>query len=78
MQESQGILDEIRTILKTARNESQQFSDSQKVRDLLQDLASDYEACNDYNPRRVEGTCEWFFTMRNSANGEIAASASSG
>lgn len=62
MQESQTILDDIRTILETSRQENQKLYDSQKVRDLLRDLASDYETCKDYNPKRVQGTCEWFFT----------------
>lgn len=62
MEESQAILDEIRTILETDRKERQMIEDSEKAGRLLQDLASNYETYKDYNPPRVQGTCEWFFT----------------
>lgn len=61
IQESRTILDKIRMILEEERRTTQKLHDSQKERELLQDLASDYESHKDYNPPRVQGTCEWFF-----------------
>ncbi|KAE8394506.1 hypothetical protein BDV23DRAFT_5179 [Aspergillus alliaceus] len=61
MQESRTILDEIRTILEAGNKHTQRSHEDQKERDLLQDLASDYEDYKDFNPVRVQGTCEWFF-----------------
>ncbi|KAB8234140.1 uncharacterized protein BDW43DRAFT_64210 [Aspergillus alliaceus] len=61
MQESRTILDEIRTILEAGNKHTQRSYEDQKERDLLQDLASDYEDYKDFNPVRVQGTCEWFF-----------------
>ena len=61
MQESRTILDEIRRVLEEGGGHTRRQYEDQKERDLLQDLASDYERGKDFNPRRVERTCEWFF-----------------
>ncbi|OCL07139.1 hypothetical protein AOQ84DRAFT_320378, partial [Glonium stellatum] len=61
MHESLTILDEIRRIIKEDGKQTQINYEDQKERDLLQDLASDYEGYKDFNPLRVQGTCEWFF-----------------
>jgi nucleoside phosphorylase len=51
--------------------------EDEKVRELLHDLASDYEAYKDINPRRLDGTCEWFFndprfySWRDSKNADL-------
>ncbi|KAJ5433545.1 uncharacterized protein N7458_012701 [Penicillium daleae] len=60
MQESRTILDEIRTILEVDSKQTQRNYEDQKERVLLQDLASDYEDYKNFNPPRVQGTCEWF------------------
>ncbi|SPO07333.1 uncharacterized protein DNG_10027 [Cephalotrichum gorgonifer] len=64
MQHSRAILDEISKILEEGRMQTQRIYEDEKERRLLQDLASnyDYERCKDFNPKRVEGTCEWFFS----------------
>jgi hypothetical protein len=61
MQESRAILDEIRQILQESGKQTRQNYADQKERDLLQDLASDYEGYKNFNPERVPGTCEWLF-----------------
>ncbi|PQE04262.1 ankyrin repeat protein [Rutstroemia sp. NJR-2017a BVV2] len=61
MQESRTILDEIRRILKESREQTQRNYEKQEERDLLRDLASDYEGYKNFNETRVPGTCEWFF-----------------
>jgi hypothetical protein len=61
MHESRTILDEIRHIVKEDGKQTQRNYEDQKERDLLQDLTSDYEGYKDFNPLRVQGTCEWFF-----------------
>ncbi|KAH8654691.1 ankyrin repeat-containing domain protein [Ilyonectria robusta] len=61
MQESRTILDEIRRILKEGGMQTQKIYEDQKERDLLRDLASDYEGNKNFNPQRVPGTCQWFF-----------------
>jgi hypothetical protein len=61
MQESRTILDEIRRILKESREQTQRNYEKQEERDLLRDLASDYEGYKNFNDTRVPGTCEWFF-----------------
>ncbi|KAB5569898.1 hypothetical protein GE09DRAFT_1217350 [Coniochaeta sp. 2T2.1] len=40
--------------------QTQRIYEDQKERILLQDLASDYEGYKNFNPQKVEGTCEWF------------------
>ena len=40
--------------------QTQRIYDNQKERALLQDLTSDYEGYKNFNPRKVDGTCEWF------------------
>ena len=60
MQESQDILREIRQVLADAGAQTQKLYDDQNERDLLRDLASDWERGKNFNPQRVEGTCEWF------------------
>ncbi|KAL1991972.1 hypothetical protein VTN49DRAFT_4004 [Thermomyces lanuginosus] len=62
MEKLQSILNEIREIPKATGKEIQKLYVSKEEKDLLQDLASDYEKWKDYNPRRVDGTCDWFFT----------------
>ena len=61
MEKFQDILDEIRAIPEATGREIQKLNVSQEEKDLLEDLASDYEKWKDYNPQKVEGTCEWFF-----------------
>jgi ankyrin repeat domain-containing protein 50 len=61
MHESRTILDEIRHIVKEDGKQTQRNYEDQKEKDLLQDLTSDYEGYKDFNPLRVQGTCEWFF-----------------
>ena len=61
MQQSRTILDEIRRTLEDGGRQTQRNYEDQRERDLLQDLASNYEGYKDFNPQRVEGTCEWFF-----------------
>lgn len=61
MQESRSILDGIQMILDADSKETKRIYEDQKERDLLRDLASDYEDYKDFNPPRVRGTCEWFF-----------------
>lgn len=56
----QDIHDAMQAIPEATRKEIQKIYNSQQVQDLLLDLASDYEKCKDYNPQRVQGTCEWF------------------
>ena len=60
MQESQEILREIRLVLADAGTQTQRLYDDQNERDLLCDLASDWESGKNFNASRVEGTCEWF------------------
>lgn len=62
MQESREVLGEIRKFLEADRRQNQTNYEDQKERDLFQDLASGYEDYKDFNPARVEGTCEWFLT----------------
>ena len=61
MQGSRSILDRIRMILDAGSKETKRIYEDQKERDLLRDLASDYEDYKDFNPQKVDGTCEWFF-----------------
>jgi len=44
------------------RRQIQQNFEDQKERDLLHNLASDYEGYKNFNPQKVFGTCEWFFS----------------
>ncbi|KAB5513489.1 hypothetical protein GE09DRAFT_980623, partial [Coniochaeta sp. 2T2.1] len=60
IQQSGAILGEIRRILEEDRGQTQRIDEDQKERALLQDLASDYEGYKNFNPQKVEGTCEWF------------------
>jgi ankyrin repeat domain-containing protein 50 len=62
MQESRAILDKIRQILQENGTQSRKIYEDQRERELLQDLASDYNGDKNFNPPRVNGTCEWFFT----------------
>ena len=62
MQESQDILHEIRQVLADPGTQTQRLYDDQNERDLLRDLASDWERGKNYSPPRVEGTCEWFLS----------------
>jgi ankyrin repeat domain-containing protein 50 len=61
IQESRAILKEIRHILEEGGIHTRKMYEDQKERELLQDLASDYEGYKNFNPQRVVGTCEWFF-----------------
>ncbi|KAJ5691375.1 hypothetical protein N7488_012110 [Penicillium malachiteum] len=61
MQTSQKILNDIWDVLQTNKKEAQMNYEDQKERVLLQDLASNYQDFKDFNPLRVQGTCEWFF-----------------
>jgi hypothetical protein len=60
MQESRAILDDIRWILKENGKQPQKIYDDEREAALFENLASDYEGDKDFNPPKVEGTCEWF------------------
>ncbi|KAB5536125.1 hypothetical protein GE09DRAFT_1176620 [Coniochaeta sp. 2T2.1] len=60
IQQSRTILGEIRGILEGGGRQTRRIYEDQKERALLQDLASDYEGYENFNPQKVEGTCEWF------------------
>jgi hypothetical protein len=55
------ILDRIRRALEEGGKQAQRTYEDEKERDLLRDLASNYEGYKDFNPKKVEGICEWFF-----------------
>lgn len=57
----ENMLDVIQAIPEATGKKIRKLNASQEEKDLLQNLASDYEKWKDHNPRRVEGTCEWFF-----------------
>ncbi|KAJ5510354.1 hypothetical protein N7453_002457 [Penicillium expansum] len=61
IQESTAILGEIRQVLDESQRQTQGDYADMAERNLLQDLASDYEGYKDFNRLRVQGTCEWFF-----------------
>ncbi|CAG8898977.1 unnamed protein product [Penicillium egyptiacum] len=61
IQESSAILKEIQQVLNESQRRTQGNYESMAEKDLLQDLASDYEGYKDFNRLRVQGTCEWFF-----------------
>lgn len=75
MQESQKILGEIRRILEESGAQPLKIYEVENEKELLQDLVSvpyskdieskykksGYENGKDFNPQKVEGTCEWFF-----------------
>lgn len=61
IKESRDILSEIRRILEEDGKQSQRLYEDQTERNLLRDLASDYESYKSFNTQRVAGTCEWFF-----------------
>ncbi|KAK4082946.1 uncharacterized protein Triagg1_1836 [Trichoderma aggressivum f. europaeum] len=62
MQESRILLNRIHGTLMESESEAQKSYKDQKEKGLLQALASDYEGHKDFTPRKVDGTCEWFFT----------------
>ncbi|KAL7937040.1 ankyrin repeat-containing domain protein [Trichoderma chlorosporum] len=62
MQESRVFLDKIYNTLLESGMDAQKSYEDKNERELLQLLASDYQGYKDFNPKRVEGTCEWFFT----------------
>ncbi|PTB78374.1 hypothetical protein M440DRAFT_1328543, partial [Trichoderma longibrachiatum ATCC 18648] len=73
MQESQTLLDNIYQTLRESGRESRKTYEDKRATDLLRDLASDYKGHKDFNPSRVQGTCEWFFSdqrFRDWRNGE--------
>lgn len=61
IQESSAILKEIRQVLDENQRQTQGNYEDMAEKDLLQDLASDYEGYKDFNRLRVQGTCEWLF-----------------
>ncbi|KAK5659096.1 hypothetical protein OQA88_1186 [Cercophora sp. LCS_1] len=62
MLESKEILNGIKEALEESKSMVQRNYEDQLERNLLHDLAGDYEGFKNLgNPRRVEGTCEWFF-----------------
>ncbi|PNP52567.1 hypothetical protein THARTR1_06914 [Trichoderma harzianum] len=76
MQESRVFLDKIHNALLESGAEAKKNYEDQKERALLQALASDYEGHKDFNPRKVEGTCEWFFAderFRNWRNSNVSS-----
>jgi ankyrin repeat protein len=60
IQQSRAILGEIRGVLEGGGRQTQRIYQDQRERALLHDLASDYEGYKNFNPQKVEGTCEWF------------------
>ena len=62
MQQSQDILNGIRTLLEIESKQNQTIHEEEKTKDLLRDLISDHtpEDYKDFNPEKVKGTCEWF------------------
>ncbi|OTA02926.1 hypothetical protein A9Z42_0033450 [Trichoderma parareesei] len=61
IQESRDILEEIREAVKENGLEARKAYEEEKATKLLHLLASDYQGNKDFNPPRVDGTCEWFF-----------------
>ncbi|CAI7570466.1 unnamed protein product [Penicillium crustosum] len=61
IQESSAILKEIRQVLDESQRQTRENYEDKAGKNLLQDLASDYEGYKDFNRLRVQGTCEWFF-----------------
>ncbi|OGE51628.1 hypothetical protein PENARI_c012G07984 [Penicillium arizonense] len=61
MRESRNNLDKIRMILEANGVQTQRNYEDEKERELLQSLASGYEDDKNFNPKRVQHTCEWFF-----------------
>lgn len=55
------ILDKIREAIELDTSQTRWIYQDQKEKDLLHDLASNYEDYKNFNPQRVDGTCEWFF-----------------
>jgi hypothetical protein len=68
IEESVTIQKGILQVLDEIRKETKWNYEDEMERKLLQDLVSDYEGESDYeadknfNPVKIEGTCEWFFT----------------
>ncbi|KAL7824032.1 hypothetical protein V8C26DRAFT_384656 [Trichoderma gracile] len=61
IQESRHLNDQIHNALLESRLETQKAYKDEKATELLHLLASDYQGNKDFNPPKVEGTCEWFF-----------------
>ena len=61
MQRSEKILYRIVNILSDNGMQIQTNYEDQQERSLFQELASNYSGDKDFNPRRLEGTCEWVF-----------------
>ena len=60
MQESKNILMQIRQVLEETKIQNLKIYENEDEEEILKNFASDYEADKNFNPRRVEGTCEWF------------------
>lgn len=76
MLESQVPVDKLYNTLLDIGIEVQKNHEDQNERTLLQVLASDYEGHKDVNPRKVEGTFEWFFAderFRNWQNSNVSS-----
>ena len=61
MQQSRAILDEIPGLLAEIKQQDRVNYEDRNQGDLLEILASDYEDYKDFNEKKVDGTCEWFF-----------------
>ncbi|SPO03478.1 uncharacterized protein DNG_06161 [Cephalotrichum gorgonifer] len=61
MQKSRGLLCEISSALEEIREQTRTNYTEKMQRELLHSLASDYNGYKDFNPKKVAGTCEWFF-----------------
>lgn len=61
MQRSEESLRRIEMILTDSEMQTQKIYEDQLERSLFEELASDYSGDKNFNPRRSEGTCEWFF-----------------
>ncbi|KAF7556997.1 hypothetical protein G7Z17_g998 [Cylindrodendrum hubeiense] len=48
-------------VIEDNNTQVKQIYQEQKERDLLQNLGSNYEDNKNFNPKKVQGTCEWLF-----------------
>ncbi|KAJ5756953.1 uncharacterized protein N7511_007135 [Penicillium nucicola] len=58
---SRRILEDLRDLFESASKQTQVNKQDREERALLQDLAGPWGDHKDFNPKKVDGTCEWFF-----------------
>ncbi|PLB46033.1 hypothetical protein P170DRAFT_500838 [Aspergillus steynii IBT 23096] len=61
MQKSQAILDQIRECIRDGQEQTKWYYEDESEKQLLHDFATSHESFKNFNPTRVNGTCEWFF-----------------